>query len=129
MGEGFLWATWREELGFLWGGFGRRGRESGWVWEKGEGEGEGEGGRESGWVWEKGDRRRGGAGGGRGRREIGSGEGGIGAGEGRGDRRRGGERRSAGRTERVGGEEIERGRKRAHFESANVTMGTADFGR
>ena len=29
----------------------------------------------------------------------------------------------------AGGEEIERGRKRAHFGFANATVGTADFGR
>ena len=29
----------------------------------------------------------------------------------------------------AGGEEIERGRKRAHFGSANAIAGTADFGR
>ena len=40
----------------------------------------------------------------------------------------GGENRTQ-REQNAGGEEIERGRKRAHFGSANATAGTADFGR
>ena len=57
---------------------------------------------------------------------MGLGEGGGGEGTSAGRSGGGG---GGGEEQNAGGEEIERGRKRAHFRSANATAGTADFGR
>ena len=114
-GEGLLWATRKRRA---WGG-GEGNRRERRTW----GGGGGGGG--------KGNQRERRGVGGFGRRGRAWGEGAGRSAAGRGDRRGGGgeEKNRTQGEQNAGGEEIERGRKRAHFGSANATAGTADFSR